>query len=49
MSDFDNLTIRSAYKDLKADKLEDGQKIPTANTFSIYKKGKNQRFFIEMT
>ena len=26
VSDFDNLTIRPAYKDLKADKLEDGQK-----------------------
>ena len=38
VSDFDNLTIRPAYKDLKADKLEDGQKDSNGNTFSIYKK-----------
>ena len=39
MSDFDNLTIRPAYKDLKADKLEDGQKDSSGKYIFYLQKG----------
>ena len=39
VSDFDNLTIRSAYKDLKADKLEDGQKDSNGKYIFYLQKG----------
>ena len=39
MSDFDNLTIRPAYKDLKADKLEDGQKDSNGKYIFYLQKG----------
>ena len=43
VSDFDNLTIRPAYKDLKADKLEDGQKDSNGKyIFYLQKGGKNR-------
>ena len=44
VSDFDNLTIRPAYKDLKADKLEDGQKDSNGKyIFYLQKGGKIRR------
>ncbi|WP_370775513.1 biotin/lipoyl-binding protein [Anaerobutyricum hallii] len=39
VSDFDNLTIRPAYKDLKADKLEDGQKDSNGKYIFYLQKG----------
>ena len=39
VSDFDNLTIRPAYKDLKADKLEDGQKDSSGKYIFYLQKG----------
>ena len=39
VSDFDNLTIRTAYKDLKADKLEDGQKDSNGKYIFYLQKG----------
>ena len=39
VSDFDNLTVRPAYKDLKADKLEDGQKDSSGKYIFYLQKG----------
>lgn len=39
VSDFDNLTIRPAYKDLKVDKLEDGQKDSNGKYIFYLQKG----------
>ena len=39
VSDFDNLTIRPAYRDLKADKLEDGQKDSNGKYIFYLQKG----------
>ena len=39
VSDFDNLTIRPAYKDLKADKVEDGQKDSNGKYIFYLQKG----------
>ena len=39
VSDFDNLTIRPEYKDLKADKLEDGQKDSSGKYIFYLQKG----------
>lgn len=39
VSDFDNLTVRPAYKDLKADKLEDGQKDSNGKYIFYLQKG----------